>query len=96
MSTKTGSFLTCLLAFSIWIKIRLLKQNLNTFISTIKKKKKLSTVFLKIPLEISLLREMMLHNTGSDYTGQIKSSWNRKLSKTVAATENMTIFNNKV
>lgn len=68
MSTNTGSFLTFLLACLMWIKIRLLKQNLNSFIST-KKKKKLSTVFLKIPVEISLLRDMMLHNTGSDYTG---------------------------
>ena len=92
MSTNTGSFLTFLLACLIWIKIRLLKQNLNSFISTKKKKKKLSTVFLKIPLEISLLREMMLHNTGSDYTGQINSSWSRKLSKTVAATQNMIII----
>jgi len=74
MSTNTGSFLTFLLACLIWIKIRLLKQNLNSFISTGKKKKKLSTVFIKIPLEISLLREMMLHNTGSDYIGQINSS----------------------
>lgn len=44
MSTKTGSFLTCLLACSIWIKIRLLKQNLNTFISTIKKKKAFNSI----------------------------------------------------
>lgn len=40
MSTNTGSFLTFLLACLIWIKIRLLKQNLNSFISTGKKKKK--------------------------------------------------------
>lgn len=39
MSTNTGSFLTFLLACLIWIKIRLLKQNLNSFISTKKKKK---------------------------------------------------------
>lgn len=72
--TNTGDFLTFLFACLIWSKVRLLQQNLNSFISTKKKKKMLSTVFLKIPLEISLLREMMLHNTGSDYTGQINSS----------------------
>ena len=37
--TNTGEFLTFLLACLIWSKVRLLQQNLNSFISTKKKKK---------------------------------------------------------
>lgn len=57
MSTNTGSFLTFLLACLIWIKIRLLKQNLNSFISTGKKKKAFNGIYQNSLRNISAERD---------------------------------------